>query len=93
MVYDHQARIIENGKARQEKCCGYTPVDALFYLVQAAHVRKGATIHLGTAFWDGDEYVSRITTYRHIPERDRERYSAWELEGSEWLRYISIKPE
>ena len=46
----YSARIIENGKARQAECSGYTPGDALLSLVQIAHVRKGAIVHLGRAF-------------------------------------------
>ena len=93
MCMQYSARIIENGKARYAECSGCTPGDALLQLVQLKHIRKGATIHLGSAMWDGDTYVSGTTTYRHMSERDKERYSSWELVGSELVQYLTAKPE
>lgn len=89
----YSARIIENGKARYAECSGYTPGAALLRLVQLNHIRKGATVHLGSATWEGDRYVCATTTYRHMPERDDERYSAWELVGSGLVQYFTVKPE
>lgn len=89
----YSARIIENGKARYAKCTGYTPGDALLNLVQLRHIRKGAVVHLGSAMWEGDTYVSGTTTYRHIPERETDIASAWELVGSGLVQYITAKPE
>lgn len=68
----YSARIIENGKARQVDCCGYKPADALLYLLQHAHIRKGATVQLGYAFWVGD-------THQHMPELDKAGGSAWHI--------------
>ena len=93
MCMHYSARIIENGKARYADCSGYTPGDALLKLVQLKHIRKGALVHLGSAMWEGDTYVSGTTTYRHIPERDTVRYSAWVLVGSGLIQHISAKPE
>jgi hypothetical protein len=93
MCMRYSARIIENGKARHADCSGYTPGDALLRLVQLKHIRKGATVHLGSAMWVGDTYVSGTTTYRHMPERDTERYSTWELVGSDLVQYLTAKPE
>lgn len=76
MCMQYSARIIENGKARYAECHGYTPGDARLRLVQLRHICKGATVHLGSAMWEGDTYVCATTTYRHMPERDNERYSA-----------------
>lgn len=89
----YSAKIIENSKARYAECSGYTPGDALLKLVQLRHIRKGATVHLGSAMWAGDTYVSGTTTYRHMPERDTELVSAWELVGSDLVQYITAKPE
>ena len=79
----YSAKIIENGKARYAECSGYTPGDALIKLVMSKHIRKGAIVHLGSAMWEGDTYVSGTTTYRHMPERDMDFASAWELVGSD----------
>lgn len=57
MRMQYSARIIENGKARYAECSGYTPRAALLRLVQLKHIRKGATVHLGSATWEGDRYV------------------------------------
>lgn len=89
----YSAKIIENGKARYAECSGCTPGDALLQLVKQRHIRKGAIVHLGSAMWDGDTYVSGTTTYRHMPERDKDRYSAWELVGSGLVQYLTAKPE
>lgn len=93
MSMQYSARIIENGKARYVDCSGYTPGDALLELVQLKHIRKSATVCLGSAMWEGDTYVSGTTTYRHMPDRDNERYSAWELVGSGLVQYIAATPE
>lgn len=93
MSMQYSAKIIENGKARYAGCSGYTPWDALLQLVQLRHIRKGATVCLGSAMWEGDTYVSGTTTYRHMPERDTERYSTWGLVGSDLVQYLSAKPE
>ena len=89
----YSARIIENGKARLADCSGCTPGDALLKLVQLRHVRKGATVYLGSAMWEGDTYVSGTTVYRHIPERDTGFASAWEQVGLDIVQYITAKPE
>lgn len=89
----YSAKIIENGEARYAECSGYTPGDALLKLVQLRHIRKGATVHLGSAMWYGDTYVCGTTTYRHMPERDTGRYSTWELVGSDLVQYLTAKPE
>lgn len=91
MSMQYSAKIIENGKARYAACSGYTPWDALVQLVSLGHIRKGATVHLGSAMWVGDTYVSGTTTYRHTPERDTEQYSAWELVGADLVQYITVK--
>lgn len=93
MCMNYSAKIIENGKARYADCSGYTPGDALLQLVQLKHIRKGATVHLGSAMWEGDTYVCGTTTYRHMPERDTEIDSAWELVGSDLVQYLTAKPE
>lgn len=93
MCMHYSARIIENGKARYAECSGYTPGDALLQLVQLKHIRKGAIVHLGSAMWDGNTYVSGTTTYRHMPDSDTVRYSAWELVGSDLVQYITANPE
>ena len=93
MCMHYSAKIIENGKVRYADCSGYTPGDALLKLMQLKHIRKGAIVHLGSAMWDGDTYVSGITTYSHMPERDTEQYSAWELVGSDLVQYLTAKPE
>ena len=93
MCMHYSARIIESGKARYADCSGYTPGDALLQLVLLKHIRKGAIVHLGSAMWDGDKYVSGTTTYRHMPERDKDRYSAWELVGSDLVQYLTANPE
>lgn len=89
----YSAKIIDNGKVRYAECSGHTPWDALIQLVQLKHIRKGATVHLGSAVWEGDMYVCDTTTYRHMPERDTELVSVWELVGSDIVRYLSVKPE
>lgn len=89
----YSARIIENGKVRYAECHGCTPGDALLRLGQLKHIRKGATVHLGSATWEGDRYVCATTTYRHMPERDGEWYSAWELVGSGLVQYFTAKLE
>lgn len=89
----YEARIIENGKARYAECGEHTPGDALLYLVQAANVRKGAIVQFGSAMWEGDRFVSGVTTYRHMPERDNGRYSAWELVGTDHVEYLNIIPK
>lgn len=93
MSINYSARIIENGKARQVDCCGYKPADALLYLLQHAHIRKGATVQLGYAFWVGDTYVSDVYTYRHTPELDKEWGSAWHIVGTDYVRHFFAKPE
>ena len=93
MCMHYSAKIIENGEARYAECSGYTPWDALLKLVQLRHIRKGATVHLGSAMWEGDTYVCGTTTYRHMPERDTEIASAWELVGSDLVQYLTAKPE
>ena len=89
----YSAKIIENSDIRYAECSGYTPLDALCELVQLSHIRKGATVHLGSAMWVGGTYVSGTTTYRHMPERDAELVSAWELVGSGLVQYIKANPE
>lgn len=92
-MMQYSAKIIENGKARYAECSGYTPGDALLQLVPLRHIRKGAIVHLGSAMWEGDTYVCGTTTYRHIPERDTDFSSAWELVGSDLVQYLTAKPE
>ena len=89
----YTAKIIENGNARYAECSEYTPGGALLKLVQLNHFCKGATVHLGSAMWLGATYVSGTTTYRHMPERDTGRYSAWELVGSDLVLYLTDNPE
>lgn len=89
----YEARIIENGKARYAECDGFTPGGALLGLVWTANIRKGAIVHLGRATWEGDRYVSAVVTYRHMPERDTGRYSAWEVVGSDQVEYLKIIPK
>lgn len=89
----YSAKIIENGKARYAECSGYTPGDALLQLVQLRHIRKGATVHLGSAMWEGGTYVCGTTTYRHMPECDTDFASAWELVGADLVQHITAKPE
>lgn len=93
MCMHYTAKIIENGKARYAECDEFTPGGALLGLVWKANIRKGATVHLGSAMWEGDTYVSGTTTYRHVPERDNGRYSAWELVGTDHMEYIKIIPK
>lgn len=80
MCRHYSAKIIENGKARCAECSGCTPWDALLQLVMLRHIRKGAIVHLGSAMWDGDTYVSG-TTYRHMIEYDNDIKpgSTWNL--------------
>ena len=92
MSMQYSARIIENGKARQVDCCGYTPGGAMLYLLQHAHIRKGATVQLGSAFWAGNTYVSDVYTYRHMPELDKEWGSAWHIVGTDYVRHFTAKP-
>lgn len=91
-MMQYSARIIENGKARYAECSGCTPGDALLQLVQLSHIHKDAIVHLGSAMWEGDTYVCGTTTYRHMPERDTARYSAWQLVGTDHIEYIANKP-
>ena len=93
ITFNYSAKIIENGKARYEDCSAYTPEDALLKLIHLRHIRKGATVYLGSAMWEGDTYVSGTTICRHKPEYDTERYSAWELVGSDIVQYLTAKPE
>nr|DAL01280.1 MAG TPA: hypothetical protein [Caudoviricetes sp.] len=93
MTRNYSARIIENGKVRQAECIGSTPEGALLGLVMAVHIRKGAIIKLGCAYWLGDNFVRHVYEYHHIPERDLFHASAWELVGSDYVRYIPAKPE
>ena len=93
MVISYSARIIENGKTRRAECYGRTPADALRCLVMAAHIRKGATVKLGCACWEGDSFVSHVYEYHHMLEHDLDFASAWELEGSGIRQYITAKPE
>lgn len=93
MCMNYSAKIIENGKARYAECSGYTPGDALLQLVLLRHIRAGATVHLGSVMWEGDTYVSGTVAYRHIPGRDTDFASAWELVGSDLVQYITAKPE
>lgn len=92
-MMDYSAKIIENGKVRYVECSGCTPGDALLQLVQLRHIRKGATVHLGSAMWQGDTYVCGTATYRHMPDRDTELASAWELVGSDLVQYLTAMPE
>lgn len=92
-MINYSAKIIENGKVRYEECSGYTPWCALLQLVKLKHIRKGATVHLGSAMWEGDTYVCGTTTYRHMPERDTKLFSAWYLLGSDLVQYLIYKPE
>lgn len=87
------ALIIENGKARQAECCGRTPADALLCLVMAGHIRKGATVKLGCAYWEGDNFISHVYEYHHMLGHDLDFASAWELEGISIRQYITAKPE
>lgn len=89
----YSAKIIENGKARYAECSGCTPGDALLQLVKLRHIRKGATVHLGSAMWEGDTYVCGTTTYRHMPGFDTELYSMWLLVGSGLVQHITAQPE
>ena len=86
----YSARIIENGKARYADCCGYTPGDALIYLVNVHNVRKGATVSLGSAGWEGDKYVATTVTYQHMPEKDEGYFSAWAIDGSARIEYLRV---
>ena len=89
----YSVKIIENGKARCAECSGCTPGDALLKLVMPKHIRKGATVHLGSAMWEGGTYVFGTTTYRRMPELDTELASVWVLVGSDLLKYLAAKPE
>lgn len=89
----YSAKINENGEARYAECSGYSPGDALLQLVRLRQIRKGATVHLGSAMWCGDTYVCATTTYRHMPEHDTELVSAWELVGSDLVQYLTAKLE
>lgn len=77
MYYD--MRITENGKNRHIDAYGYTPGDALNQAIKSGYIRKGAVVKLGSARWFNGEYIAAITTYQHVPERDIDRYSAWQL--------------
>lgn len=92
-MMQYSVKIIENGKARYAECSGYTPGDALLQLVSLRHIRKGAIVYLGSAMWEGDTYVCGTAAYRHIPERDTDLASAWELVGSGLVQYLTAKPE
>lgn len=48
---------------------------------------------MNSVTWEGDRYVCATTTYRHMPERDGEWYSAWELVGSGLAQYFTAKLE
>lgn len=93
MGINYSALIIENGKARQAECSGRTPADALLCLVMAGHIRKGATVKLGCAYWEGDNFISHVYEYHHMLEHDLDFSSAWVLEGSGIRQYITAKPE
>ena len=93
MHQQYSALIIENGKPRYAMCSGYTPGEALNYLVQIAHIRKGATVYLGEAWWEGFDYVSCTTVFSHIPEFDTELCSKWDVNGTGLTQYITAKPE
>lgn len=86
------ARITENGKYRYRCMDGDTPLDALNEGIKAAHIRNGATVSIGSAQWADGEYVASTTTYQHIPERDTDRYSAWQLVGTHRIEYTANKP-
>lgn len=92
MSMNYSARIIEN-KVRYAECHGDTPADALLQLVQLVHIRKGATVRLGCAYWEGDRFVSCVYQYRHMPECDKDFATAWALVGSDLVQYIAAKPE
>jgi hypothetical protein len=88
----YSVRISENGKVRYFDAQGYTPGDALNEGIMSAHIRKGATVSIGAAQWVWDEYVAVTTTYQHVPERDTERYSAWQLVGADHIEWMCNKP-
>lgn len=92
MCMHYSAKIIENGEARYAECSGFTPWDALLKLVQLRRIRKGATVYLGSAMWEGDTYVCGTVAYRRIPERDTDFASAWELVGSDLVQYLAANP-
>ena len=88
----YSAKIIENDKVRFAECHGNTPGDALLLLVQLKHIRKGATVRLGSAMWVGDTYVCANTAYRHMPECSTESASAWKLLGTDHIEWIVNNP-
>lgn len=90
MYYDTQ--INESGKIRYVDGNGYCPGDALNNMVKLAHIREGATVKLGSASWFNGEYVATTTTYQHVPERDTDRYSAWQLVGTDHIEWMCNKP-
>ena len=87
--YDPQSRHNSENKAANIVTMSYTYKhkertkqkginhDALLKLVMSKHIRKGAIVHLDSAMWEGDTYVSGTTTYRHMPERDTDIASSW----------------
>lgn len=89
----YSALIIENGKERHAECSGSTPGDALLRLLMAEHIRKGATIKLGCAYYDGDSFISNVYEYHHITERDLDFASVWERDGGDIILCINAKPE
>ena len=90
MYYDMQ--VIENGKVRYIDAYGYTPGDALNQAIKAAHIRKGATVKLGSASWFNGEYIAATTTFQHVSERDTDRYSAWQLVDTDYIEWMRNKP-
>lgn len=86
------ARITEDGKYRYRVMDGYTPGDALNEGIKAAHIRKGATVSIGSSQWIDGEYVATTTTYQHVPERDTDHYSAWQLVGTDRIEWMCNKP-
>ena len=62
------ARIIENGKYRYRCMDGYTPLDALNEGIKEAHIRKGATVSIGSAQWADGEYVASTSTFQNVTQ-------------------------
>lgn len=90
MYYDMQ--IIENGKVRYIDAYGCTPGGALNQSIKAAHIRKSAIVRMGSAGWFDGEYVASTVTYQHLKERDTDRYSAWQLVGTDCIEWMCSKP-
>lgn len=90
MYYNMQ--INEGGKLRYADGNGYCPGDVLHKMIKHAHIRKGATVKMGSACWYGGEYVAATTVYQHVPERDTARYAAWQLVGTDHIEYTANKP-